>query len=95
MAEKPTVEEIQDPNFTRGLRSEVYLELLREGLLDGHAHEEINRLRGLLTPFALAYDSAPDYLKDGPDTVCIWDTEPSNVITIGDLRRARAEVGNV
>jgi hypothetical protein len=30
-----------DPDFTDGLRSEVYLELLREGLIDGSAHHEI------------------------------------------------------
>lgn len=59
--------------------------------------EERDRLREVITPFALAYDSAPDYLKEGPDTVCIWDTEASNVITIGDLRKVVAalkEVGN-
>ena len=47
-----------DPDFTGGLRSEVYLELLREGLVNGHAHQEIDRLRSrnaeleLLEPIA-------------------------------------------
>src|SRR5882672_2267926 len=34
----PEVEIPCDPDFTNDLRSEVYLELLREGLIDGHAH---------------------------------------------------------
>lgn len=38
-----------DPDFTSGLRSEVYLELLHAGLLDGQAHKEIAELRSQLS----------------------------------------------
>jgi hypothetical protein len=51
---------------------------------------EIERLKEALKPFAEAYDVAPEYLRDSPEHCCIWDTEASNKITIGDLRRARS-----
>jgi hypothetical protein len=52
--------------------------------------QEREALRKALEPFAEAYDVAPEYLRDSPEHCCIWDTEASNKITIGDLRAARS-----